>query len=252
MRAQNYDRIGHDYARKRVADPRLASEIRRALGSAKLVLNVGAGAGSYEPEGCQVVGLEPALTMVRQRPASAGPAVRGLAENLPFSDKAFDVAVAILTIHHWTDWRAGLREMARTAGRVVIFTWDPAAAFWLRDYLPALWAVDRRKFPEPSAIASFFSGGRVDPFPIPADCTDGFLGAYWRRPSAYLSPDIRASISSMASGDGALGLDQLAADLSSGHWRTKYESILAREELDVGYRLIACDVPPNPMSQRKS
>jgi SAM-dependent methyltransferase len=244
MNAQRYDRIGLGYAQKRVADPRLAAGIRRAVGGAKLVLNVGAGAGSYEPDDCRVVALEPALTMLRQRLPSAGPAVRGLAESLPFSDNAFDVALAILTIHHWTDWRAGLREMARTARRAVIFTWDPAVTFWLTEYLPALWQADRRKFPEPAAIASCLGGGRIYPFPIPADCTDGFLGAYWRRPAAYLAPDVRRSISTMASGEALVGLDQLAADLASGQWETKYADLLAREELDVGYRLVVCDPLP--------
>jgi hypothetical protein len=242
--SQTYDRIGSGYARRRQADPRIGARIRGAIGPVDLVLNVGAGAGSYEPADCRVVAAEPAITMIRQRVPSGRPAVRARAEELPFGDKKFDVATAILTIHHWVDWRAGMLEMARAARRLVIFTWDPRVSFWLEEYLPAVWEEDRRKFPDPSAIASLLGGGRIDVTPIPSDCSDGFLGAYWRRPAAYLDPDVRSSMSTLAAGGNLDGLERLAADLSSGSWQRKYADLLAANELDVGYRLVLCDVGP--------
>src|SRR5215208_4951260 len=102
-----YDRIGAGYASHRRPDPRLAARIGAALGEARTVVNVGAGAGSYEPAGRAVAAVEPSAAMVAQRPAGAAPAVRADAAALPFRDAAFGAALASLTIHHWPDWRAG-------------------------------------------------------------------------------------------------------------------------------------------------
>jgi SAM-dependent methyltransferase len=252
MSEQTYDRIGRGYASKRLADPRLAREIGHALGEARLIVNVGAGSGSYEPTDRFVVAVEPAATMIRQRPATAAPALRGYAHALPFGEGTFDAALAILTIHHWPDWRAGLREMARVSrDRMVLFTWDPTSdGFWLRDYLPDLLERDRGKFPEPVSIAAYLGGAEVRPVPIPHDCSDGFMGAYWRRPLAYLDPNARAAISTLASGSSAAGLDRLAEDVADGTWIRKYADIVKREVLDVGYRLIVSDAPSNPTLQR--
>src|SRR5262249_14673591 len=134
-------------------------------------------------------------------------------------------------------------EMARTARRLVIFTWDPAATFWLEEYLPAVWEEDRRKFPATNVMASLLGGARIVVAPIPSDCTDGFLGAYWRRPAAYLDPGVRSSMSTLAAAHNLDGLDRLAADLSSGHWERKHGDVLAANELDIGYRLVICDQP---------
>jgi SAM-dependent methyltransferase len=243
MKAQTYDRIGSGYASKRLADPRLARMIGAALGQARLIVNVGAGSGSYEPTDRSVVAVEPAVTMIRQRPATAAPAVRGCADALPFAEGTFDAALAVLTIHHWADWRAGLGEMARVSrDRIVIFTWDPTSdGFWLGDYLPERFERDRRKFPAPSSIAAYLGGAEVHPVPIPHDCSDGFMGAYWRRPLAYLDPDVRAAISTLASGSSTAGLDQLAEDVADGTWSRKYGDIAKREVLDVGYRLVVSE-----------
>jgi len=235
-----YERIGLQYAARRRADPRLGRAIADALGGARRIVNVGAGAGSYEPVGPRVVAVEPAAAMIAQRPPGAAPCVRGNAERLPFADGAFEAGLAILTIHHWSDWRAGLRELARVArDRVVVLTWDPAGdGFWLADYMPAMLAADRRRFPELGALREVLGDIRVQPLPIPHDCTDGFLGAYWRRPEAYLDPAVRRGISSFARDEFAPELARLAADLASGAWARKHEHLLARAELDIGYRLV--------------
>src|SRR5436190_5982425 len=141
-----YERIGAGYARHRRPDPRLARAIAETLAGARSVVNVGAGAGSYEPSAPTTVAVEPSAAMIAQRPAGSARCVRARAEALPFAARTFDAALAILTIHHWSDWRAGLRELARVARqKVVLFTWDPeSAGFWLvQDYLPEMLEADR-------------------------------------------------------------------------------------------------------------
>ena len=238
-----YERIGLRYAERRQADPRLARAIAGALGGASRVVNVGAGAGSYEPAAPRTVAVEPAAAMIAQRPATAAPCVRGRAETLPFGDGAFDAGLAVLTIHHWSDWRAGLRELVRvTRKKVVLFTWDPDSdGFWLRHYLPAMLVADRRRFPSLGALHEVLGDVQVQPVPIPHDCADGFLGAYWRRPEAYLDPSIRAGISSFSRDEFDAGLARLAADLDSGAWAREHGRALPMSELDIGYRLVVSD-----------
>jgi SAM-dependent methyltransferase len=237
-----YDRIGTGYAAYRRPDPRIAARIDAALGSARTVVNVGAGTGSYEPAGRTVVAVEPSAEMVRQRPASAGPAVRAAAERLPLRDRCADAALAVLTIHHWSDWRRGLAEMRRIArDRVVVLTWDTAhPAFWLiRDYFPEIAEDDRAIFPALDAIGGVLNPAKVHPVPVPADCSDGFLGAYWRRPERYLDAGARGAMSGFAKlRDPAAGLGRLRADLADGTWERRNGGLLALPELDLGYRLV--------------
>ncbi|MGH9231136.1 MAG: class I SAM-dependent methyltransferase, partial [Acidimicrobiales bacterium] len=199
-----YDRIGRLYRRHRRPDPRIAARIDRALGDAVTVVNVGAGTGSYEPGGRRVIAVEPSGVMVAQRPAGAAPAVRAVAEALPFIDGRFDAALAVLTVHHWHDRVAGLREMRRVSRRQVVFCFDGLInqTQWLvTDYLPEIRDMYERA-PAPAWIADVLGGigvpTRVEAVPVPADCTDGFQNAYWRRPEAYLDPEVQACISSLA------------------------------------------------------
>ena len=237
-----YDILGRTYGGHRHADPRIARIINAALGDAATVVNVGAGAGSYEPPDRSVVAVEPSSVMIAQRPASAAPAVQASAELLPFSDNAFDAALAILTVHHWSDRRAGLAEMRRVArDRVVVLTWDPEhPGFWLvRDYFPDLIEFDRRIFPKLAELEAALGRIDVSVVPIPHDCVDGFLGAYWRRPAAYLDEGVRAGISTFARiGDIPARIERLRADLESGQWAVRNAELLRLEELDVGYRLV--------------
>lgn len=237
-----YDRIGVGYSAWRRPDPRIGARIADALGRARTVVNVGAGAGSYEPADRAVVAVEPSAEMVRQRPPSAAPAVRASAERLPFRDRAFDAAMAVLTIHHWPDWRAGLAELRRVArGPVAILTWDPDhPGFWLvQDYFPEILAVDRVILPRFEEIERVLGPCEVRPLPVPADCSDGFLGAYWRRPEMYLDPGARGAISAFARiGSLQPGLDRLRTDLADGSWERRYGSLRTRSDLDIGYCLI--------------
>jgi SAM-dependent methyltransferase len=188
--------------------------------------------------------------MLGQRPGSAAPAVRAVAEALPFQDEAFDVVLAILTVHHWNDQRRGLEECTRVArDRIVILTWDPdAEGFWLvKDYLPEILAIDRRIFPSLTFLSAVLGPLDVQPLPIPGDCVDGFLGAYWRRPEAYLDESVRAGISTfdrLANIDTQLG--RLGRDLASGDWERRNTALRNRADLDVGYRLVVADKHSGP------
>jgi len=236
-----YDGIGIDYAHLRKPDPRLAALIAKALGPAKTVLNVGAGTGSYEPEDRAVTAVEPSLEMIRQRRPTAGRAIQGHAEELPFDDSSFDAAMAVLTVHHWVDQARGLKEMRRvTRGPLVLLTFDPShRGAWLNDYFPELIALDEGRMPAMSDYEKWLGPVRIAPVPIPHDCTDGFLHAYWRRPEAYLDARVRSGSSSFwAIGNLKEGLGRLASDLESGEWHRRHADLLARDECDLGYRLV--------------
>ncbi|MGC1523436.1 MAG: class I SAM-dependent methyltransferase [Steroidobacteraceae bacterium] len=236
-----YDTIGVDYRRFRRPDARMAAAIDRELGPARTVVNVGAGAGSYEPPQRQVIAVEPSIVMLRQRARGAAPAVQASAMALPFRDAAFEASMAILTVHHWPDWRAGIRELRRVAGgRIVIVTWDPShAGFWLTDYIPELLAADRRIFPPLAHIAHELGSTAIAELPIPHDCSDGVLGAYWRRPEAYLNDGVRAAISTFSKvGDVSAALQRLRQDLDTGAWQRRYGAASDLSELDLGYRIL--------------
>jgi SAM-dependent methyltransferase len=237
-----YDHIGRDYAWYRRPDLRIARAIRAALGPARSVLNIGAGAGSYEPQDCSVVAVEPSLAMIRQRRPGAAPVVQASAESLPFPDGAFDAALAILTLHHWDELEAGLAEMRRVAReRVVLFVFDPEqTSFWLvDDYFPEIPAHDHTIAPSLSRLESLLGPLEVSAVPVPYDCSDGFLGAYWRRPSHYLDAGARAAISSFrVVPDVRPGLERLRGDIDSGRWAARNAALLGLTELDLGYRLV--------------
>jgi SAM-dependent methyltransferase len=238
---KSYDIIGVDYSDLRKPDPRIADVIERALGPAKTVLNVGAGAGSYEPAGRQVTAVEPSMEMIRQRRVPAASVIQGHAEDLPFDDKSFDASMAILTVHHWTDKEKGLREMRRvTRGRIVILTYDPSfREYWLADYIPELVDLDEAQMPRMTDYEAWLGPVGISPVPIPHDCTDGFLSAYWRRPAAYLDPRVRAAMSSFwAVGDVTAALSRLESDLNSGEWAAQHCELLDLDERDCGYRLV--------------
>ena len=240
-----YDSIGAGYAKLRRADPRIAASIHAALGDAATVVNVGAGAGSYEPDDRWVLAVEPSGVMVAQRPAGSAPVVVAAAESLPLADDAVDAAMASMSLHHWGDWRAGLAEMRRVARRrIVLFTWDAESCdFWLtREYVPWLHEWDATRFPTMAQMREALPGATIDVVPIASDCQDGFLGAWWARPEAYLDPEVQRSNSLFALGPDRDRLDRalarLADDLRSGAWDARHSDLRTRESVDLGYRLI--------------
>jgi SAM-dependent methyltransferase len=244
--APAYDRIGRTYTATRRPDPRIAMRISDALGDATRVVSVGAGTGSYEDDRTTIA-IEPAATMIRQRSVSAAPAVQAVAEALPLRDDSFDAALASLTIHHWTDWRRGIDEMRRVARRTVIFTFEPddVGNFWLtEEYFPEIPRMDVSRTPTIADLREHLDNADDIRVPVPQDCVDGFLAAFWRRPERYLDPDVRAGISGFAMLDTDVverGVAKLAADLESGAWDERFGSLCELDELDVCYRLVVAE-----------
>ena len=237
-----YEQIGVGYARRRCPEPRIVAQLDAALGDARSVLNVGAGTGSYEPTGRRVVAVEPSPVMLAQRARSAAPAVQGVAEALPVPDRSFDAALAVLTLHHWTDPVHGLAELGRVARRQVVLHFEPGFPYWLTDeYFPQVRDSEVARVPTVADVAAALGGAAVTPVTVPRDCVDGFLAAYWCRPEVYLDRSARAAISMFARlPDDAVasGLRQLDRDLASGAWQDRHADLLELDELDAGYRLL--------------
>ena len=244
-----YDQIGHGYAAVRVEDPRLARPIWGALGDAGTVVNVGAGAGSYEPRDREVIAVEPSEVMIAQRPAGAAPAVLAAAELLPFPDDSFDAAMAIITLHHWNDVDAGLREMRRIARRrTVIVTFDPEleADLWIaRDYIREHVIHTFSSLPPVSRILETFPEAQVRPLLIPNDCSDRMFATLWARPEEYLDPQVRAATSvwqRLPADVVTRAIDALRQDLASGKWDKRYGHLRTSPEYDAGLRLITAEL----------
>jgi len=242
-----YDAIGAGYAAKRQEDPSFRARIHAALGAARTVVNVGAGAGSYEPADRHVVAIEPSDVMAAQRPHELAPALRASAGNLPLRDASVDAAMAVLTVHHWDAERErGVRELRRVArGPVVILTYDPvvSARMWLMaEYVPEVAELDLAIFPAPELLARWL-GGRVsiEVVPIPRDTPDGMLGAFWAHPERVLDADARAVTSGFARMPPAVVercVASLSRDLADGSWDRRHGALRALEAYDVGLRLV--------------
>jgi SAM-dependent methyltransferase len=245
----DYETGGAGYAVNRRPDPRIEALVHGALGDAETVINVGAGAGSYEPLNRVVTAIEPSASMRSMRPAQLTDAIDAVAEHLPFDDDTFDAAMATVTIHQWPDTDKGLREMRRVSrGPVVILTFDPVALldFWLNDYAPELIAVERRRYPEIDRVCEVLGGScTVTPVPIASDCTDGFGDAFYNRPEKFLDPAVRLSQSAWGLIDAETterAVSRLAAELESGEWDRKYGALRSQPEYVGAVRLI-CALP---------
>jgi ubiquinone/menaquinone biosynthesis C-methylase UbiE len=237
-----YDDIGRTYADRRQSDPRIGAAIESALAGCESILNVGAGTGSYEPRSRLVVAVDPSHTMIAQRPVGAAPVVQARAELLPFPGGSFDAVLGILTVHHWRDQAKGFAECARVArSRVVFLTNDfhVCARFWLFDYFPELLRADRDVFPSIARFEDAFGSVETLRVPIPEDCRDGFLCAYWKRPRAYLDQRVRDCISTFSKiGNVESQIAHLQNDIESGAWQQRYASLQSLSALDLGYRLV--------------
>ncbi len=242
-----YDTIGVGYAQHRRPDPDLVARIDALLGDARTVVDVGAGAGSYEPADRHVVAVEPSDVMAAQRPRHLAPALRATAGALPLRDGAVDAALAIMTLHHWGDeQQAGLRELRRVArGPVVILTADPVVMrrMWLvADYVPEFGAMDDASFPAPAAIAATLGPGtRVEPWLVPRDTPDHTLAAFWGHPERVLDPAARAATSGFAlldDGVEARAVEALRRDLADGTWDGRHGHLRELDAHDGGFRLV--------------
>jgi SAM-dependent methyltransferase len=244
MASPVYDTIGRGYLAHRRAEPTWEAEVARHLSGCRRVLNVGAGTGSYEPDGCEVVAIEPSAVMIGQRAGAAPPVVRASSAALPVPWGWADAVLAVNTVHHWDDWVAGLAELCRVAPRrvVVAIDFEQHARFWLlSEYLPEVRAHTLGCRPGAAAIADAIGATSVQVLEVPRAMRDGVMGAYWCRPEAYLDPTVRANCSGLALADQAAvgrGIAALDADLASGAWHERHADLDVLESIDLGYRLV--------------
>jgi len=241
----DYGLHGQGYANIRRTDPRIAARVHQALGDARIVLNVGAGAGSYEPEGHYVIAVEPSETMRAQRPKNVVPAIHGVAEQLPLDDQSVDASMALVTVHQWRDLDKGLLELRRvTRGPIIVLTFDGDALdrFWLAAYAPELVAVERRRYPPIVRILKGLGGSTdVQTIPIPIDCIDGFSEAYYARPEAFLDPTVRRSQSAwsfLKEEEQSRIVSALSHDLQTGAWNQKFGEWRTKPSFEGSLRLI--------------
>ncbi len=245
----DYEQYGRTYAQHRRADPQIAARIHAALGNARTVLNVGAGAGSYEPSDRWVLAVEPSATMRAQRPVEAAPAIDARAEALPFDDGSVDAAMACVTIHHWEPPEAGLVELRRVArGPVVVFTFElDCLPAWQLELLREGVEKERPRFPAIDDIAAALGGRtRVERIPTPGDCTDGFFEAFWRRPEALLDPEVRGAQSVWALLEPGVEqriIERLTTALDSGRWDAEHGHLRQQLELQGALRLVISETP---------
>jgi SAM-dependent methyltransferase len=238
-----YNEIGASYAATRREDPRIAALIWDAVGPGRSLLNVGAGTGNYEPADRVVVAVEPSSTMIAQRRGRSRIVVQGVAEHLPFPTQSFDAALAVLTVHHWTDRQAGLAELRRISRRQVVLFFEPLEThqFWALEYFEEARDLPfERNAPGEKLMRVCLNVREVRPALVPTDCTDGFGTAFWSRPEAYLDPDVQSGMSWMAClapAARAQGTAKLAHDLASGEWDRRFGHLRSMDLYDGGYRI---------------
>ena len=244
--AFNYDKFGMKYSTHRQTDERIAEYVYKELFDAKTILNVGSGAGSYEPTDKYVVAVEPSTIMRQQRlDRNKVPAINAKADNLPFDSNSFDASMAMITVHHWHDMDKGLKELRRvTKHQVVIMTFDPKQLdnFWNAEYFPEVIDVEKARYPTIDFIKNSLGGHcKVIPIPIPLDCKDGFQEAFYGRPEAFLEKQVRLSQSAW----GFIPEDKqeeivrrLRTDLESGNWDKKYGHFRVQEFFTCSLKLI--------------
>jgi len=244
----DYVTHGVGYAQQRRTDPRIEARVNEALGDARTVLNVGAGAGSYEPLDRHVIAIEPSATMRAQRPGHLSPAIIGFAEALPLDDQSVDTSMAMVTIHQWSDYQMGVRELRRvTRGPIVVLTFDGSALdrFWLADYAPELMATEARRYPDIDELCRLLGGTTtVEAIQIPIDCTDGFTEAFYARPEKLLEPSVRRSQSAwtfLSEGVEAAIVDGLWNDLESGAWDERFGDWRTKPTFEGSLRLVISD-----------
>jgi SAM-dependent methyltransferase len=241
-----YDDIGNNYSVTRCTDPKIAKQLYDELQGATRIVNIGAGTGSYEPENIELVAVEPSSVMISQRKVGSHRVEQAFAEELPFENNSFSHAMTVLSMHHWQNRAQAFNEINRVATeKFVAITWDPKSEpFWLtRDYFPEIYELDKRDFPDLEELNEYFDEVTIRPLQIPSDCQDGFLVAFWKRPEAYLSSNVRQAMSPFAKLKNlSAGLQKLEDDLASGVWARNNHTILGSSTLDVGYRLISAKI----------
>jgi SAM-dependent methyltransferase len=246
----DYERHGKGYAVQRRTDPRIAALVHAALGDARTILNVGAGAGSYEPSDRHVIAIEPSAAMRAQRPRHLAPAIHGFAEALPLDDQSVDATLASITVHQWSDRAKGLGELRRvTRGPIVMLTFDGDALdrFWLAEYVPELIAAERRRYPPIGSLCESLGGAtEVQIISVPIDCVDGFTEAFYARPERFLDDTVRKAQSAwgfVAPEAQTRFVAQLSEELKSGAWDAKHGHWREQPTFEGSLRLIVSQPP---------
>jgi Methyltransferase domain len=241
----NYGAIGIQYSVYRQPEPAIEATLWAALGDVETVLNVGAGAGSYEPTDRRVTAVEPSATMRAQRPAHLPQAIEGTAERLPFDDGTFDAAMTTFSVHQWSNLGAGLHEMRRvTRGPVLVLTCDPTLVqrFWLKDYARLVLATEARRYPALAAIREGLGGvAETLSVGIPLNCRDGFNEAYYGRPEKLLDEGARTACSAWSFVDEPTAdryVFALGDDIETGVWDRKHGELRTQPSYDGSLRLI--------------
>jgi SAM-dependent methyltransferase len=244
--AFNYDKFGTEYSSHRQTDQRIAEYVYRELAGAKTILNVGSGAGSYEPTDKYVVAVEPSAAMRQQRSdKNKVPAINAKAGDLPFDNNSFDASMALVTVHHWPDMDKGLKELRRVAKhQVIIMTFDPGQLdnFWNAEYFPEVIEVERARYPTVDFIKNSLGGHcKIIPVPVPLDCKDGFQEAFYGRPEAFLDKQVRLSQSAwgfIPEDKQEKIIERLKIDLENGTWDNKYGHFRTQAFFTCALRLI--------------
>ncbi|WP_026947104.1 class I SAM-dependent methyltransferase [Algoriphagus marincola] len=240
----DYNRIGINYSDYRKPDKRIAEMIEKEIGNSISAVNIGAGTGLYEPKFLDLIAVEPSEIMINQRSSEAAPVIKASAEKLPFNDLQFDISLALLTVHHWRDLKLGLSEMKRVSNRQLIFTLDPEfPGFWMNQrYFPEIKQIDSRIFPGFHEIEEALGPMERVSVPIPSDCSDGFGSAYWARPEAYLSEDVRLVMSSfnkISKKKLKQGIDLLSKEIADGTWDRMFGHLRNMKKLDLGFYILS-------------
>ena len=248
--AFNYDTHGQKYSGQRKTDPRIAAYVHKELADSETVINIGAGSGSYEPEDKYLIAVEPSIIMRTQRIANGKiPAINAKADSLPFDDRSFDAAMAMVTVHHWPDIEKGISEIRRvTKKRIVIMTFDPDALddFWNVKYFPQLIEIERARYPSITRLQKALSAKtEVIKIPIPLDCVDGFQETYYGRPEAFLEKEVRMAQSAWGFLSAELEekyIQNLRNELQSGAWDKKFGHFRTQPNFTGALRLIVANL----------
>ncbi|KAN0041149.1 hypothetical protein ACTFIV_003685 [Dictyostelium citrinum] len=233
----NYgEKVFLNYNVYRQPEAEISNLICKAFGESKTILNVGAGAGSYEPKqgenGFTITAVEPSASMRALRPKEFAVAIDAYVENLPFKDNEFEASMSTFSVHQWSNLEAGLKEMRRvTKNQVILLTCDPKLVqdFWLNEYAPGVLGAEAKRYPTTEKINELL-GGEIEiiSIPLPLLCKDGFNEAYYGRPEMFLNSEARGSCSAWTFVDEPTRqsyLNHLKNDLESGEWDKKYSNL---------------------------
>ena len=127
-----YNKIGINYDKTRKADLRIFNKIFELVDYPvnKSIIDIGAGTGNYTnllaEKGNRMVALEPSSVMINQAIKNVNVEwIKGFSEDINLENNVFDIAICILSIHHFNDWKKSFNEIFRVLkqrGILLIYT----------------------------------------------------------------------------------------------------------------------------------